>query len=277
MRECERCKTEHDGSYGTGRYCSKKCAFTKNENQLLSIRKKRTEETKQKMRKPKKDTSKMGKYDKSGLNNPNSVEKNGKLKDRSGSQYENIKKSNKRNGLGWSYENIKKHSKLMMGEKNWMRDKKHSEETKLKISQTKLNQYKNGEIKINQNCISSGEVEISNYFDKKNIKYEQQFTILGYGFRYDFYLPKYNIIIEYNGDYWHINPEVYDESKIVDGKTAKKIWEKDEVKKETAEINGYKFYTIWEKEFRPGYKNEYDFNILSKIINENENENFVLG
>jgi len=94
MKVCERCGKEHDGVYGTGRYCSKKCAFTKNENQLLAIRKPKTEETKEKMRKPKKDSSKMGKYDKSGANNPNSIEKNGYLKDRVGNQYENICKSN---------------------------------------------------------------------------------------------------------------------------------------------------------------------------------------
>jgi G:T-mismatch repair DNA endonuclease (very short patch repair protein) len=227
------------------------------------------------MRKPKKDTSKMGKYDKNGSNNPNSVEKNGKLKDRSGDQYENIKNSNKKNGLRWTEEDKKKHSELMMGEKNWMRNKKHTEETKLKISQTKLSQYKNGEVKINQRCISNGEIEISKYLSEKGIKYEQQFTIPGYGFRYDFYLPSYNIILEYNGDYWHINPELFDESKVIDGKTANEIWKKDKIKKETAEINGYKFYTIWEKEFRPGYKNEYNLDILLNIINENEN--FVPG
>ena len=55
MKECERCGIKHDGTYGKGRYCSKKCAFTKNENQLLALRKPKSEDTKLKMRKPKKD------------------------------------------------------------------------------------------------------------------------------------------------------------------------------------------------------------------------------
>ena len=80
MKYCLRCGEEHDGSYGTGRYCCKKCAFTKNENQIRSVSGPKSEEVKIKMRKPKKDSSKMGKYDKSGSNNPNSISKNGYLK-----------------------------------------------------------------------------------------------------------------------------------------------------------------------------------------------------
>ena len=276
MKECLRCSKEHDGSYGTGRYCSKKCAFTKNENQIKSVSGPKSEEVKIKMRKPKKDSSKMGKYDKSGLNNPNSISKNGYLKERTGDQYKNICISNKKNGLGWTEENKNKHSILMLGDSNWMRNRKHSDETKLKISKSKLEQYKNGSVNLNRNFMSGGEYAIADFLKDKKIEFKHQFHIDKISFIYDFYLPLSNIIIEYNGDYWHVNPEIYNEDKvIVDGKTAKEIWEKDSLKKKIAEENGYKFYTIWEKEFRPGYKNEYNFDILSKIINENEN--FVLG
>lgn len=275
MKLCNRCGVEHNGDYGTGRYCSKKCAFTKNENQLNAIRKPKTEETKQKMRKPKRDTTKMGKYDKSGSNNPNSIEKNNYLKNRTGDQYKNVCNANKKSGQSWSEKNKKEHSILMKSDINWMKNKKHSIETKEKISKIKINQYKNGEVKINQNCISSGENEISKYLSDNNVEYIQQFYIKDFGFRYDFYLPKYNIIIEYNGDYWHINPEIYDNTKIVDGKSAFDIWEKDRQKKEAAELSGYKFYTIWEKDYRPGYKNNYNNDLILKIIQENEN--FVSG
>jgi hypothetical protein len=275
MKICERCSDEHDGSYGTGRYCSKKCAFTKNENQLIATRKPKSEETKQRMRKSKKDSSKMGKYDKSGSNNPNSIKNNGHLKDRSGNQYDNVCKSNKINGLGWTDEHKKNHSYLMLGDSNWMRNKNHSIETKLRISETKLEQYRNGEVKINKNCISRGEIEISKYLDQNGIEYQQQFAIKGFGFRYDFYIPKFNIILEYNGDYWHTNPEIYHENKIVDGKSAKDIWEKDNLKKKIAEDNGYRFYTIWERDYRPGYKNEYNNSLILKVIEDNED--FVFG
>ena len=270
MKECLRCKQEHDGSYGTGRYCSKKCAFTRNENQLAALRRPKSEEAKMNMRKPKRDSSKMGKHDKTGEKNPNSIARNGKLKDRDGDQYKNICTANKKNGLGWSEENIKKHSERMLGETNWMRNKKHSDETKLKISISKKEQYEKGLVKINKNTISNGEISISNYLISKNIEFKNQFQIKNVSFIYDFYLPLYNIIIEYNGDFWHANPTIYNEDKILtDGKTAEEIWEKDKLKKQIAEENGYKFYTIWEKDYNPGYKNIYDNNIIQQIINEN--------
>lgn len=43
MKTCERCECIHDGTYGSGRYCSKKCAFTKNEKQLKAARKQYSE------------------------------------------------------------------------------------------------------------------------------------------------------------------------------------------------------------------------------------------
>lgn len=40
----------------------------------------------------------MGKYDKSGANNPNSIQKNGTLKDRDNNQYQNVLEANKLHG-----------------------------------------------------------------------------------------------------------------------------------------------------------------------------------
>ena len=258
MLKCDKCETEHDGSYGTGKYCSKKCRYAK------------SDETKKKMSKPKKDSSKMGKYDKSGSNNPNSVSKSGNLKDRNGKQYENVLNSNKENGQRWTNDHREKHSKIMLGESNYMRNKKHTEVTKTKISNTKIEQYKNGLININRINVSRAEEEISNHLNSLDIKHITQFRIQGFTFIYDFFLIDYNIIIEYNGDYWHANPEIYENDKIIDGRTAEEIWSKDKLKKEIAEENGFKFYSIWENKYKPGYKNNYDNKIIEKIINENE-------
>ena len=158
----------------------------------------------------------------------------------------------------------------MRGDSNWMRNKKHSDETKLKISNAKLEQYKNGLVNLNRNFMSDGEYAIANFLKDKKIEFKQQFQIDKISFIYDFYLPLYNIIIEYNGDYWHVNPEIYNEDKvIVDGKTANEIWEKDNLKKKIAEENGYKFYTIWEKDYNPGYKKVYNNKLIVEILNEN--------
>ena len=69
-------------------------------------------------------------------------------------------------------------------------------------------------------------------------------------FYYDILLKGTNIIIEYNGVYWHADPKKYKPDDILFGnKTAKEIWKKDSFKKEIANKNGYNVITIWEDEF----------------------------
>jgi hypothetical protein len=261
---CERCGIEHSIKYGSGRYCSKKCAFTKNENQLFILRKPKSEEAKQNMRKPKKDSSKMGKYDKFGDNNPNSKKKNGELKDRNNFSYNNICKSNKENGLRWKDSDKKNHSEKMKGDSNWMRGKKHTEETKIQISNTKKNQYKLGLIKNNIYCISKAEKEIGKILEENNIIYKSQYSMNNGKYFYDFYIPEKNLIIEYNGDFWHGNPEKYNENDIIGiGSTkmkAKNKWEIDKNKKEYAILKGYEYITIWESDY---LKNK---NIIIELI-----------
>lgn len=68
-------------------------------------------------------------------------------------------------------------------------------------------------------------------------------------YAYDF---KYNDkLIEFQGDYWHCNPNLYDENFFnkVKKKTAKEIWQFDKEKKECAEKYGYKILYIWEYEY----------------------------
>lgn len=57
--------------------------------------------------------------------------------------------------------------------------------------------------------------------------------------------------IEFNGDYWHCNPKIYNEhfynkrNKMF----AKDIWEKDKYKIKLANDFGVKVFTVWESEF----------------------------
>lgn len=65
-------------------------------------------------------------------------------------------------------------------------------------------------------------------------------------------------IIEYNGDYWHMNPKIYKPndkipftniiSKKIHGDCASDIWEYDRKKKEALEKLGYKVKVIWESD-----------------------------
>lgn len=61
-------------------------------------------------------------------------------------------------------------------------------------------------------------------------------------------------IIEYNGDEYHANPEMFEADEYPHpfrkDKTAKEIWEKDKRKIEVAKEKGFEVLTIWDSEYR---------------------------
>lgn len=59
-----------------------------------------------------------------------------------------------------------------------------------------------------------------------------------------------NCIVEFNGDYWHANPDTYISSAVIRGKEAIDIWHKDMLKLRTAEQLGFKIIIVWENEFK---------------------------
>jgi very-short-patch-repair endonuclease len=73
------------------------------------------------------------------------------------------------------------------------------------------------------------------------------------GYFVDFYYEKDKKIIEFNGDFWHFNPNKYSsedycilkENKII----AKNIWEEDKIKIGNLINNGYSVLVIWENEY----------------------------
>lgn len=90
-----------------------------------------------------------------------------------------------------------------------------------------------------------GELSIEKYLQKYNIKYESQknfdelLGILGRDLLYDFYLPHYNILIEYNGEQ-HYNPIEFFGGK----KSLEKQQEHDRRKREYAKQNNIKLIEI---------------------------------
>lgn len=91
--------------------------------------------------------------------------------------------------------------------------------------------------------------QLCNYLRIEIPKKEKFMTCHGHKFAYDF---TYNHkIIEFNGDYWHCNPKLY--SKDFFNKSmnmsAEDIWNKDRLKKECAEKNGYDYLVVWELEY----------------------------
>lgn len=159
----------------------------------------------------------------------------------------------KENGQSWTDETKAKHSELMKGNSNWMRGKKHTEESKELIRKSISKNFEFGEFNSFTRSISKAEKEIMLFLDQNGIKYIDQFIIKGSLLRYDFYLVEKNLIVEYYGDYWHGNPLIYSEDRIL-GRGEKKYsardkWISDQEKNNFAENNGYPVKIIWESDY----------------------------
>jgi len=68
------------------------------------------------------------------------------------------------------------------------------------------------------------------------------------GFEYDFYIPEKNLLLEVDGDYWHGNPNVYDELQL--NGMQRKNRGLDTLKDIHAKKHGYNLVRIWEKDIR---------------------------
>lgn len=71
-------------------------------------------------------------------------------------------------------------------------------------------------------------------------------------FKYDLTIKDLKIIFEFNGDYWHCNPLIWNSEDINKAKklSASEIWKYDEDKIKAAVDHGYEIITIWEKDYR---------------------------
>lgn len=112
------------------------------------------------------------------------------------------------------------------------------------------------------------------FFDDLQSKYDNRLTYgekeqwIRYNSNKGFYVDCIinNKIIEFNGDFYHANPEIYEStSEIVIAKNniklAKDLWNKDEFKIKKLESLGYEILIIWEKEV-----NENRDEIINKCI-----------
>lgn len=93
--------------------------------------------------------------------------------------------------------------------------------------------------------VSKIELRIRSILQKMNVKFKTNETLFNYN--YDIVID--NILIEINGDFWHGNPLHFEPGeKLFETLTVDEVWEKDRVKKETAENNGKTVYVLWETE-----------------------------
>lgn len=88
---------------------------------------------------------------------------------------------------------------------------------------------------------SAGERVIRKYFDDRNIEYtkEKTFDWLGRAYRYDFYVPKFNLLIEFMGRQHYISIPFFLQERSFEEQQ-----ESDRVKQEKALENGYNYLVI---------------------------------
>lgn len=116
----------------------------------------------------------------------------------------------------------------LKGEKNGMWGKNHSDAVKEICRQTKLKNFADG---VYGSSVSKGEEELVSKLKEKFDDIIHQYIIPNYHRAYDIYIPKLNLIVEYDGNYWH-REEKYLNKDTRDTKKALK--------------EGYKIFRYWE-------------------------------
>jgi len=170
--------------------------------------------------------------------------------------------------------------KKQVGEGNPFYGKKHSDTTKDQISKSRkgkamgennamanpihrkkvatlfIERIKKTSIKYSNR--SKKEKEIFNLIKKECIDAKHSFVVEN--FICDIFIPSKNLIIEYNGDYWHCNPIKYSKDYFhkIKNKTAKEIWLYDKNRIDLLKRMGYTLEVIW----------EYDYNKTPNMINK---------
>lgn len=109
--------------------------------------------------------------------------------------------------------------------------------------------HKKYNLKIIKPCKSMYENELCSWLNLFGFDFKRDRKILD-GKELDAYYPDHNFAIEFNGDYWHMNPRFYESNhKIRNEKTAEQIWEYDKWKYDTCLSKGIYLMQIWEDDW----------------------------
>lgn len=178
---------------------------------------------------------------------------------------------------------------LQIGEGNPFYGKTHSKKTKKQISKSRKgkgsgenNAMANPEVRkkaeekrllsIKENPTkfssrSKNEIKIYNNIKKKYKNATHSLVITPY--ICDIFIPELNLIIEYNGDYWHCNPLKYKPKyhHKIKKMLAEDIWNYDKKKIDLIKNSGYNLEIVWETDFNKDPKLIYK--IIKKYVKKN--------
>jgi len=101
-------------------------------------------------------------------------------------------------------------------------------------------------------CMTSGpELELRSFIEASvDIEYIPNYR--GLGVELDIFFPTLNKAIEFNGDYWHCNPQMFDSDYFNKQKQqfAHEIWQKDKLKESLCKSNNISLLTVWERDWK---------------------------
>mgnify|MGYP003338908119 FL=1 len=158
-----------------------------------------------------------------------------------------------------------------MKKHNPMLGKKEHPSVRQKIKDTLLKKYgiTNAFALAKHTSLSKPQKEIIDFL-KKNTNYTILCDYPIYNkenklYKVDILIKELNLIIEFNGSYWHTDPRLYKEDFFMKKKKkfAKEIWQDDEKRIKNLLDMSYKVRVIWEID----YKKDKD-RILLELINE---------
>jgi len=98
---------------------------------------------------------------------------------------------------------------------------------------------------------SSYENEIATWLQEMNLTFYKDRSILN-GKELDFYIPAHHVAIEFQGDFWHMNPKLFSPSDIHPFKkiTAEEIWDRDIWKLLECKAKQIQLLQIWENDWK---------------------------
>jgi len=121
--------------------------------------------------------------------------------------------------------------------------KKHSDETKQRLSMLACLQIKNQKFPQTKTipCIL-----FARFLSNLGVRFEEE-VIVGF-FSFDFFLPDFNVFVEVDGDYWHSNPKFYPNGPKT--KSQKINWYRDIKKKQFADCENLTVFHWWEDDIK---------------------------
>lgn len=122
---------------------------------------------------------------------------------------------------------------------------------------------------MNQHKPTKIEIKVGNYLKSENINFIKNYKLNG--FYIDFYLVDYNIALECDGDWWHVNPLFYNREDFNGLSIAQRMTIKRDLRKNKMfEVNDVKFLRFWEYDIHKNFEDiKQKINDITKqILNE---------